>query len=699
MTSGGFIVAEGGQNPENKPALAAGELSNGKFRLIALLLALITLVAYLPVTRDRFLNFDDNQYVTDNHFVQSGLTWDGLKWAFTTWHTGNWHPLTWISHMLDCELFGLNSGAQHYVNVLFHAANAVLLLLWLFRATGALWPSAFVAALFAWHPLHVESVAWLSERKDVLSTFFEMLVFIAYTRYTQSVSDERRQIAPQPPSGLSQASGRGSLFFWPAVVCFALGLMAKPMLVTLPFLLLLLDYWPLNRFPNPGTGFSTIGRLVIEKWPFFLLTAFSCITTLWAQHRQGLVNTLQQAPIPLRLGNAFLDYSQYLGKTIWPVNLSLIYPFSHQLQWGKATAAVVFLLVVTWFVWRMRRRYPYWVVGWLWFLITLVPVIGLVQLVFQSIADRYTYVPLIGIFIIVAFGVKDLIAHHKIEIVPAAIAVGLILSGCLFLTERQLGYWRNSETLFSHAVAVAKNNSGAHINLGITFAQQNRETEALEQFQEAVRVAPDNAAGHIFLGDLLATMGGTNEALIQCEEAEKTINLNPQPAMLHYLLGSLLAKLEHFDEAMSQYNQAARYHPDNPSLYCEMGSLLFMRSDDAEAVDKFREALRLDPSNVPALILLAEILASDDNPQIRNGAAAVTLAEKANVMTGGNDVSVLDVLAMSYAETGRFEEAQQIEQRAIQLAQTAGLETAVLNQRLKLYQSGRPYRERAGPHD
>lgn len=671
------------QNPVSRP------------RFIALLLALITLTVYLPVVRDSFSGFDDNQYVTENHIVQNGLTGDGIKWAFTTSRTGNWHPLTWISHMLDCELFGLNSGAQHYVNVLFHTANTVLLLLWLFQATRALWPSACIAALFAWHPLHVESVAWLSERKDVLSTFFEMLAFTAYVRYAQSNKVENMQSGEQPafPTRVWEVPAHQPLYFWLAFICFALGLMAKPMLVTLPFLLLLLDYWPLNRLSISGKKFLAMRNLIFEKWPFFLLTTLSCIVTLWAQYRADMVNTVQQVPISLRLGNIFLNYLHYFGKTVWPFGLSLIYPFSHTLHWVGAIASVLFLGLVTWYAWRVRRRHAYFIVGWLWFLVALVPVIGFVQLVYQPVADRYTYVPLIGIFIITAFSVKDLTAHFKIGTIPVVTASGLILGICLFLTERQLGYWRNDVTLFSHCVSVTKNNSSAHINLGLTFVRQGSTDEALKQLREAIRIAPNNAAGHIFLGDVLATMGSTNEALSQCEAAEKVINLDAQQSTLRDLLGSVFMKLGQFDEAMDQYNQAARYHPDNPGLYCRMGALLFMRSDDAEAVDKVREALRLDPLNVPALTLLAEILASDDNPQIRNGAEAVKLAEKANSITGNNDVSVLDILAMSYAATGRFDKAQQIEEHAIRLAQDAGLETDNLNQRLKLYQLGRPYRE------
>jgi len=655
-----------------------------RLRLIALLLALITLMAYLPVTRDSFLSFDDSGYVAQNQFVQNGLTWPGIKWAFTTYHTGIWHPLTWLSLMLDCELFGPNSGALHYVNVLFHTINAVLLLLLLFRLTGALWPSAFVAALFAWHPLHVESVAWLSERKDVLSTFFGLLVLLAYVRYAQKRS--KTDIAIR-----ALGSGLSTLNYFLALLFFALGLMAKPMLVTLPFVFMLLDYWPLQRVPNYELRFSAWLQLIREKWPFFVLAAASCAVTFFAEN-EG-ITSFQQVPPSLRLSNAFVSYLGYLWKTIWPAKLSIMYPLPHHLPWAEVAAAAIFLMIITWFSWRVRRRQPYLLVGWFWFLGTLAPVIGFVQLGFQSPGDRYTYIPLVGIFIAVAFGFKDLIARFQIQVIPSVVGAGLVLGNCLVVTEYQLGFWRNDETLFSHAVAVTKNNAGARLNLGATFAAQGRITEALAQFQEAERISPSNAMAHIFLGEVFAETGKTSEALAQCQEAQNVLSMNSEQPLLHYYLGSLLVQLGHLDEAMDQYNQAAQLGSDNPRLYYDMGRLLLMQDRDAEAVDKLREALQMDPYDVSVLNLLAEILASDAHAQIRNGAEAVTLAEKANTLTDGKQPSLLDVLAMAYAETGRFKEAQLIEQRAIQLAQASGLETNEMNQRLQLYQSDRPYRK------
>ena len=699
-------------------------------RFIVLLLALITLVVYLPAARNGFVNFDDNDYVTNNQVVQNGLTWAGLKWAFTTWHAGNWHPLTWLSHMTDCELFGLNAGAQHGVNVLFHTANAVLLFILLFRMTGlrgnnsplssssssqpatgsttiasnasarqagSLWPSALVAALFAWHPLHVESVAWIAERKDVLSTFFEMLALLAYTRYA------RKQIIgsglavggmivdkpiPNPSSILHLPS---SLLYWLAVFLFALALMAKPMPVTLPFLLLLLDYWPLQRFPNFRLEGATVARLTFEKCPFFLLSAASCVVTFLAQRHGGLVITLEQLPLDSRLGNALLSCARYLGKAVWPVNLAVVYQLPEQFPAIKAASAAVFLMIITWLAWCGHRRWPCLFVGWLWFLGTLIPVIGLVQTGGQAMADRYTYVPLIGIFVAVAFGIGDLIKHVRMGVFFPAVAAVLILGGCLVLTERQLGYWRDSETLFRHAVAATRDNGVAHYCLGLALAEQHKPDEALVEYRLSERLAPGRFQTHRNIGNLLDEMDRPDEALVEYGEA---LRLNPQNALLHDRFGFELVRLGRFPEAMDQYEQALRLDPGDPSPLYLMGTMLLKQGRDQDAIGKFHQLLQLHPDNRQILLLLARHFAADKNPAVRNGAEAVVLAEKANTLTGGEQPFVLDTLAMAYAEAGRFQNAQQSEQRALKIAQAAGLkETNAMSQRLELYRAGQPYRE------
>ena len=668
-------------------------------RFIALLLALITLVAYLPVAHNSFLDYDDNDYVTNNHVVQHGLTWAGVKWAFTSWHAANWHPLTWLSHMLDCELFGLNVGAQHYVNVLFHTANAVLLLLLLFRLTGALWPSAFIAALFAWHPLHVESVAWIAERKDVLSTFFEMLALLAYTRF---VAESTRLRSASPRQEVR--SPKSKVFYALALLMFALGLMAKPMLVTLPFLLLLLDYWPLKRISDLGFQISnsygkpstfnsqpsTLLRLTLEKWPFFLLSAASCVVTFLAQHAEAVLS-LEKYPLNLRLGNALLSYVLYLGKAIWPAKLAVIYPLQNQLPWVEVAMAVVFLVVITWLVWKLRRSYPYLLVGWLWFLGTLVPVIGLMQVGKQAMADRYTYVPLIGIFLAVTFSCRDWAVRLRLRPGALVVAGGLILAGCLLATEHQLSYWKDDETLFRHALAVTKNNDVACVNLGIALEKQGGQAEALARYQEALRINSNSVQAHNNLGNLLSEMGKTDEALAQYQEALK---LNPMAPLAHDNLGTLLVKSGRFDEAMSQYKEAAQLDPDDFRPHYLMGKALLKQGRDAGAIAEFHEALRLDPEDFQTLAFLACVLASDENPQIRDGKTALGLAVRANTITGGTLPFVFDALGMACAETGDFTNAEEAVQKAIDLAIAARMEKLEpLQQRLELYKKHQPWRE------
>ncbi len=435
-------------------------------RFVCLILALVTLLAFLPVRHNGFIAFDDASYITENRIVQAGLTWAGVKWAFTTRESSNWHPLTWLSHMLDCELFGMNAGAHHLVNVLFHAANAVLLLLLLYRMTGALWPSAFVAALFAWHPLHVESVAWAAERKDVLSTFFELLALLYYARAVTTGNWQltgKKITRPEPV--LSRVTMQSSHFLRLAFILFACALMAKPMPVTLPFVFLLLDYWPLGRFPNYEFRVSSFARLILEKWPFLVLAGASCAVTYLAQ-RDYAVQSLERYPLGLRVENISVSYGRYLLKAIWPVDLAIFYPLLKQLSWGDVGLATGILVIISWLVWRARRRWPYLLVGWLWYLGTLVPVIGLVQVGHQAMADRYTYVPLIGIFVIIAYGMADLAKRLRLDNVAVAVVGTMMLGGCLARTENQLRLWHDDETLFTHAIGSDKRQCNGSPALG-----------------------------------------------------------------------------------------------------------------------------------------------------------------------------------------------------------------------------------------
>lgn len=657
-------------------------------RTICLLLALITVLAYSPVRHANFVVFDDPDYVAIPH-VEAGLTVAGVKWAFTTWHASNWFPLTWLSLMLDASLFGpKNPGPEHLVNVLFHTANALLLFWFLFRTTKKLWPAAFVAALFAWHPLRVESVAWVTERKDVLSTFFGLLALLAYVNFAT---------APKAKSSNSKI-----WYAW-ALILFALSLMAKPMLVTMPFVLLLLDIWPLERFDvlasaakgsDPGARHDALRKtfsLVVEKIPFFALTIASCIMTFLAQRAEAVVS-LEQHPLGLRLANALVSYVEYLAKAVWPTKLAIIYPLPNQIPFWQIAVAAVILALISFLVWIARKNRPYLLIGWLWFVGTLVPVIGLVQVGGQALADRYTYIPLIGIFIALAYGATDLISRFRISTAAASIAAALVLVASLCVTEYQLRFWQNSEILFSHAIAVTKDNAIAHINLGVAFEQQDRNADALNEYTKAIAIDSNRSQAHNNLANLLSTMGRRDEALKEYQDA---LRLNPNAALAHANLATLLAEMGRFDEAMREYTEAARLTPEDPRPYYLMGKASLHHGQSSEAIKHFRDALQLEPNNFETMTWLARVLAADENSDMRNATEAVSLAERANELTGGEQPFVLDTLAMAYAEAGRFPDAQAVGQKAIDLATAAGSQKTLpeMQQRLQLYQTGKPYRE------
>jgi len=683
-------------------------------RLIGLLLALVTLLVYLPVCRHNFLVYDDDDYVTGNQVVQNGLTWAGVEWAFTTAQASNWHPLTWLSHMLDCELFGLNPGAQHLVNVLFQAANVVLLFVLLRRLTNALWPCAFVAALFAWHPLHVESVAWISERKDVLSTFFGLLTLLAYVRYAKSAASDplslrfstasRGQVTGKeaaPVPDLSRVTRHLSPFYWLALILFALGLMAKPMLVTLPFVMLLLDFWPLNRVTGDplSQGFSAAGkwqvaevlRLALEKWPFFLLTFISCIVTFLAQRHGEAVVSLAKVSLRYRLENAPVAAVRYLLKMIWPVDLAVIYPMPDKIPVFAIAAAVAVLIFLSLAGWLARRRWPYLLVGWLWFLGTLVPVIGLVQVGGAALADRYVYIPSIGPFLAVTFGFRELAARFQFPPIAVVAVAVLILGGCLLATGHQLRFWCDSETLFRHALAVTRDNDIAHANLGVALEQEGKLDEALAEYRAAAKLAPGRYQTHNNLGNLLDKMGQPVQALAEYHEA---VRLNPELPSLHDGLGSVLAELGRFSEAMNEFANAARLDPTYPWSHFEMGKTLLKQGRDTEAVDQFHAALRIDPDNFQILAYTAHVLAAAENPEIRDGKIALEFATEANALTGGAQPFVLDALGMAWAETGDFTNALAVTQKALDLAITDKMKNLEgIQQRLQLYKNHQAWRE------
>jgi tetratricopeptide (TPR) repeat protein len=520
-------------------------------------LLVTTLIAFWSVRNHEFVNYDDDLYVTNNAHVQSGLTWDGVRWAMTTTEASNWHPLTWLSHMVDYDIYKMNPGGHHVTNVLFHVVNTLLLFLILHRVTEDLWKSAFVAMLFAIHPLHVESVAWVAERKDVLSGLLWLATTWAYLRYVDFRDFGRYMLT---------------------LCLFALGLMAKPMLVTLPLTLLLLDYWPLGRFQpeaqsspsgsgGPKRVFSaqkTIIRLTAEKAPFFLLAAVSCVITLLAQGEGGSVASFESLPLDIRIANALVSYVKYIGKMFWPVQLSALYPLNPQLAapmfspWQVAGSCLLLLGITGMAIWA-RRRFPYFIVGWLWYVGTLVPVIGLVQVGVQSMADRYTYLPLIGLFVVMAWGAADLMGGFRYKKYVCIAISGIVVVTFMALTLRQVQYWRNTMSLFRHALAVTDNNCSAHYNLGTALATQGRLKEAMTHFTEAIRIQPLHANAHNNLGLVLAMQGQLEEAIGHYKKAIRLRADNPES---HFNLGTALAREGHFKEAIDHFHEALRIKPD-----------------------------------------------------------------------------------------------------------------------------------------
>ena len=663
-------------------------------RLIALLLAFATFVVFLPAGRFGFVAYDDNDYVTQNNFVNHGLTWTDVQWSFTAFHAGNWHPLTWISHMADCEMFGLNAGAHHFVNVLFHAANVALLFVLLWRLTGLrpdatarqaekIWPAAFIAALFAWHPLHVESVAWVAERKDVLSTFFALLALLSYTRHVQAVT------------GAGQSSSRithhASLYFWLALLFFALGLLAKPMLVTLPFVLLLLDFWPLKRISDFGFRISDFKILLLEKIPFFALTVVSCVITFLAQRQGEAVSSLAGVSLHYRLENAPVAVVNYLQNFFWPASLCAIYPMPDKIPALQAAWSVAVLILISAAAWRWRKTKPYFLVGWLWFLGTLVPVIGLVQVGGAAMADRYTYIPSIGFFIALVFLADDFFTRMRTpRIIPAA-AVTIISAACILATEKQLPFWRDSETLFRRAIAVTRNNDVALVNLGVALEEQGRLEEAEKVYRQAEKIAPGRYQLHNNLGHILGLLGRHEASLAEYREA---VRLRPDITFLHNAAGGQLAALGQFDDALKEFSEAVRLNASYAEPHLETAGVLFKLGRDAEAVEELRAAYRLEPENFQILAGIAHFLAANENAAARDAKFALLLAIKANELAGHNQPMVFDVLGMACAENGDFTNAQLCAQHALDLAAAAKLKnTEQISQRLALYKNHQPWRE------
>jgi cytochrome c-type biogenesis protein CcmH/NrfG len=572
---------------------------------MCVLLAVAVLLVFGQTVRHQFLNYDDNQYFTSNRQVQAGLTGSGLVWAFQTTYAANWHPLTWLSLMLDAELFGTDPAGPHLTNVLLHTANTILLFLLLRRLTGAHWRSALVAALFGLHPLHVESVAWVSERKDVLSGLFFMLTLLMYVRYVQSVTGGKwpafaalrrgKQVtgteaaAGAPDS--SHVTRHTSLFYGLALLFFALGLMSKPMLVTLPFVLLLLDYWPLERFTIYDSRFA-IRRLAWEKVPFFVLSATSCVVTFVAQ--KGAVQPLAHISLGIRAVNATVSYVRYLYKMFWPVNLAIPYPHHGYWPFWVFGLSAALILAAVMFAIQFRRKFPFLITGWFWYLGMLVPTIGLVQVGMQSMADRYTYLPLIGVFILLAWGMGAMFERWRLPTPAIGGLALLVLAAGTARTMDQLQYWQNSGTLFRHTIAVTKGNQVAYYNLGEYCFSQGQLDEAIDNYRKAIQISPsyDDALNN--LGAALAVKGELDEAIARIRES---IHYRPDKADAYYNLGNVFIMQHKLDEAAIAYTEALRLKPDYPEAHNNLANVLLTQGHRDAAVQHYREALRLNPGH------------------------------------------------------------------------------------------------------
>ena len=571
------------KHPSGPPLSLTKSLFGGRAFWISAALIAVTLAVYAPVRQYDFVSFDDFQYVKENAQVTRGLSWEGARWAFTTGELSNWHPLTWLSHMLDVQLYGVNPGAHHATNVFFHILNALLLFGLVHQMTGAMGRSAFVAALFAVHPLHVESVAWIAERKDVLSTLFGLLTIWAYVEYARRPA-LRRYLIMFPP--------------------FALGLMAKPMLVTLPFVLLLLDIWPLGRMalaagiPGPGRAVTPSNPrtswplLVKEKIPLFGLTVVSSLATYVAQKQGGAVSGLDALSLTLRLENSAVSYLAYIGKMLWPANLAVFYSYPKSLPVEWVGGSLLVLAGVSVLVIRFAARLPYLLVGWLWYLGTLVPVIGFVQVGIQSMADRYTYLPLIGLFIIMAWGIADLLSRWRVRDMALTLAAVLVILACAITARVQVGYWGSSLLLWNHAVEASADNYRAHLALGALYADQGRLDLAIQHFSEALRIRLDIPEGHNGLGAALADQGKLLEAIPHYVEA---LRLKPALFEAHNNLGNALWRQGKVEEAITEYREALRLKQDYAEAHNGLGAALDDQGKIEEAIAQYREALRLKP--------------------------------------------------------------------------------------------------------
>jgi tetratricopeptide (TPR) repeat protein len=661
---------------------------------VLLALIAVTWAVYGQTLRHDFVNFDDDLYVYDNPLITRGLSVDGISRAFTQGHARNWHPLTTITHMVDCQVYGLRAGGHHLTNVLLHTIGAVLLFVALQQMTGAVWRSAFVAVLFAIHPLHVESVAWVAERKDVLSAVFFMLTLLAFVHYTRAPSIWRYLVVAS---------------------LFAFALMSKPMVVTLPFLLLFLDYWPLRRFEGPHSskeqvaglpwrsGMRSTPALVAEKVPLLVLSAGSCAVTFMLQKRA--TGAIPPLPFSWRIQNAFTSYVIYVYKTIWPARLAVFYPHPNDTlpTWEVIFAATV-LLAISATVIVLRRARPYLFTGWFWYLCMLIPVIGLVQVGEQGYADRYMYLPSIGLFLIaVWFGADALTIWKYGSRVAVAVAV-IVVFAMTWTACIQASYWRNSETLWNHALAVTIDNDFAHNNLGYLCVDHGELERAISHFEEAAQIRsgkpdPHYSVGSAFvemnLADALSRKGQSDQAMVHYEQALK---LQPNYADAYYNRGNVLLTQGRIAEAIADLETAIQIQPEHADAHTCLGNALLREGAVGEAIAHYDKALALAPQDPHSRNNLAWLLATSSEGSVRSGARAVELAQQAVQLSGGRDPHFRRTLAAAYAESGQFSQAVSAAQQAMAIANLQGESrlATTLRRDIALYREQLPLRELQG---
>ncbi|MBM4104022.1 MAG: tetratricopeptide repeat protein [Planctomycetes bacterium] len=612
--------------------------------LVCFVLTASTLLVFWQARTFDFVDFDDNDYVYQNQHVSGGLTAQNIRWAFTSGHATNWHPVTWLSLMLDCHLLGLHPGRMHLVNVVLHLANTLLLFAVLRKMTGSLWPSAFVAAAFALHPMHVESVAWITERKDVLSTFFMLLTLAAYAGYVK----------------------RPSVFKYIAsLILFALGLMAKPMLVTLPFVLLLLDYWPLNRFAalQPVTtaggnsrksaavpdGRAIWYRILIEKIPFFALAAVSSAITFLVQRAGGAMMDVTVLPLQDRVANIFLSYSRYMGKLFWPEDLAALYPFdAARFSFWQIALCAMLVLVISVFVIRLGRTQKYLPVGWLWFVITLIPVIGLVQVGRQAFADRYTYIPYIGLFIMAAWGLPELYSKWPYRNATLGVTAALVLTALGLAAYRQTGYWKNSIILFSHAVEVTENNAIMYNYLGGNYDDLGRHEEAIKGYEQAIRINPKYAEPWHNLGVTYGKLGRCQESI---EAYQMATRIDPNYGKSYNNLGVIYGQIGRHEEAIKSLIQAIKIKPDFLEAHNNLGNAYIVIGDYLDAIESFNQAIRVRPDCADAHYNLGNAYANLDRWQEAIEAYGQAIRLRPNY------AEALNNLGNAYVQLGRWQEA------------------------------------------